>query len=46
MYHKFDKVNVSTVCMVDANTVIVGTFEGALSVIDLRQNINISDALK
>lgn len=37
IFGKFNKTNVSTVAMIDENTAVVGTFEGGLTIVDIRQ---------
>lgn len=37
IFSKFSKTNVSTVAMIDDNTAVVGTFEGGLTIVDVRQ---------
>jgi hypothetical protein len=46
MIHKFDQVNVSAVAMLNHNTAVVGTFEGGLCTVDLRENHSVCETRK
>ncbi len=46
MYSKFDKVNVSAISVNRNGSIIVGTFEGAVEIIDERQNGAVGEMLR